>query len=158
MKNKELHKTIPNSTFSDLQKILDNQCDYLLNHTCSTINKSALHLPGSDFVDRIFLQSDRNNRVISSLQTLYDSGRLGGTGYLSILPVDQGHEHGPDKSFLIAGDRPPSVTYRIPIQDNCGLAIFLTGEIPLLLYNIPNKIEMKNIDKKFLLIINKSPI
>ena len=84
MTNKELHKTIPNSTYSDLQKLLGDQCDYLLNHSCNTINKSSLHLPGSDFIDRIFLQTDRNNRVISSLQTLYNGGRLGGTGYLSI--------------------------------------------------------------------------
>ena len=74
MSNKQQDKTTPISTFSDLQKILGDQCDFLLNHKCETIDKTSLHLPGNDFVDRIFIPSDRNNRVLSSLQTLYDHG------------------------------------------------------------------------------------
>jgi class I fructose-bisphosphate aldolase len=63
------------------------------------VAKDGLHLPGPDFVDRIFALSDRNNRVLGSLQRLYGQGRLGGTGYVSILPVDQGIEHSAGASF-----------------------------------------------------------
>ena len=71
----------------------------LLEHRCGTIPRESLHLPGPDFVDRIHGSSDRPVRVLSSLQTLFDSGRLAGTGYVSILPVDQGIEHSAGASF-----------------------------------------------------------
>ncbi len=71
----------------------------LLAHQCNTIPKDTLHLPGPDFVDRIFALSDRSPRVLRSLQSLFDGGRLGGTGYVSILPVDQGIEHSAGASF-----------------------------------------------------------
>src|SRR5947207_5891922 len=71
----------------------------LLTHQCKTIAKSALHLPGPDFVDRIFALSDRSPRVMRSLQSLFSNGRLAGTGYVSILPVDQGIEHSAGASF-----------------------------------------------------------
>jgi len=71
----------------------------LLAHECKTISKESLHLPGPDFVDRIFALSDRSPRVLRSLQALFDKGRLGGTGYVSILPVDQGIEHSAGASF-----------------------------------------------------------
>jgi len=71
----------------------------LLAHQCKTIAKSDLHLPGPDFVDRIFSISDRSPRVMRNLQSMFDTGRLGGTGYLSILPVDQGIEHSAGASF-----------------------------------------------------------
>ncbi len=99
MTNSQLHKSIPNSTYTEIEKILEDQAEYLLNHTCNTVSKNSLHLPGPDFVDRIFVQSDRNNRVLSSLEKLYNHGRLAGTGYLSILPVDQGIEHSAGASF-----------------------------------------------------------
>jgi class I fructose-bisphosphate aldolase len=70
----------------------------LLDHTCK-IGKDQLHLPGPDFVDRIFSASDRNNRTLASLSRLFNSGRLAGTGYVSILPVDQGIEHSAGASF-----------------------------------------------------------
>jgi class I fructose-bisphosphate aldolase len=73
--------------------------DDLLNHECKTIDKSMLHLPGPDFVDRVAAQSDRNNQVLRNLQSLLGHGRLAGTGYLSILPVDQGIEHSAGASF-----------------------------------------------------------
>jgi class I fructose-bisphosphate aldolase len=66
---------------------------------CKTIPKESLHLPGPDFVDRIFAPSDRNLRVLANLQRLFSTGRLAGTGYLSILPVDQGIEHSGGASF-----------------------------------------------------------
>src|SRR4051812_32507185 len=71
----------------------------LLTHQCHTIAKSDLHLPGPDFVDRIFALSDRSARVMRSLQSLFSTGRLSGTGYVSILPVDQGIEHSAGASF-----------------------------------------------------------
>jgi class I fructose-bisphosphate aldolase len=71
----------------------------LLEHQCKTIPKEDLHLPGPDFVDRIFAMTDRSPRVLGSLQSLLGTGRLGGTGYVSILPVDQGIEHSAGASF-----------------------------------------------------------
>jgi len=85
--------------FTDIQTTLGSQSEYLLNHTSKTISKDLLHLPGPDFVDRIFTQSDRNPRVLANLQRLYGTGRLAKTGYLSILPVDQGIEHSAGASF-----------------------------------------------------------
>jgi len=70
-----------------------------LNHECKTISKSQLHLPGGDFLDRVFLQSNRTPQVLRSLGAIYEHGRLGGSGYVSILPVDQGIEHSAGASF-----------------------------------------------------------
>jgi class I fructose-bisphosphate aldolase len=79
--------------------ILGKEAGYLLEHQCQTIPKESLHLPGPDFVDRIFAPSDRPNRVLRNLQMIFNHGRLAGTGYLSILPVDQGIEHSAGASF-----------------------------------------------------------
>ncbi|HCS21336.1 MAG TPA: class I fructose-bisphosphate aldolase [Bacteroidetes bacterium] len=84
---------------NQIHDLLGADADSLLNHTCSTISKNDLHLPGPDFVDRIFMQTNRNPQVLRSLQQIYDHGRLGGTGYVSILPVDQGIEHSAGASF-----------------------------------------------------------
>ena len=84
---------------SKIQEYLGDEADTLLNHTCNTISKDDLHLPGGDFIDRVWLYSDRNPNVLRSLQSLFAGGRLGGTGYLSILPVDQGIEHSAGASF-----------------------------------------------------------
>ena len=82
-----------------IESLLESEAESLLTHECKTISKEMLHLPGPDFVDRIFRRSDRPTPVLRSLQTLFDHGRLGGTGYLSILPVDQGIEHSGGASF-----------------------------------------------------------
>lgn len=84
---------------SDLMKILGEEADSLLNHKCETISKDELHLPGPDFIDRIFSISDRPTPVLKSLAALFGTGRLAGTGYVSILPVDQGIEHTAGASF-----------------------------------------------------------
>jgi class I fructose-bisphosphate aldolase len=84
---------------SSIEKALGNKAGYYLEHQCKTISKDMLHLPGPDFVDRVVAQSDRSPRVLQSLQTLFNHGRLGGSGYLSILPVDQGIEHSAGASF-----------------------------------------------------------
>ena len=78
---------------------LGNEADYLLNHRCDTIPSADLALPGQDFAERVWLDSDRSPQVIRSLQQIYDSGRLAGSGYVSILPVDQGIEHAAGASF-----------------------------------------------------------
>ncbi|MBK9127553.1 MAG: class I fructose-bisphosphate aldolase [Phycisphaerales bacterium] len=80
-------------------KHLGDKAKALLEHKCNTIPKETLHLPGPDFLDRVFVASDRNNRVINRLAWLYKHGRLSGSGYLSILPVDQGIEHSAGASF-----------------------------------------------------------
>ncbi|NDD58416.1 MAG: class I fructose-bisphosphate aldolase [Chlamydiae bacterium] len=82
-----------------IQTILGPQADTLLKHVCTTIPKEHLHLPSGDWVDRMFSCSDRNPRVLRSLQSMYGAGRLANTGYLSILPVDQGIEHSAGASF-----------------------------------------------------------
>ena len=81
------------------QTILGGEADYYLDHKCRTLSKSKLYLPGPDYVDRVFSENDRPNGVLRNLQSLFDTGRLGGTGYLSILPVDQGIEHSAGASF-----------------------------------------------------------
>ncbi|MBI3736166.1 fructose-bisphosphate aldolase, partial [Candidatus Sumerlaeota bacterium] len=83
----------------DIEKALGEEGKDLLSHECKTISKDLLHVPGPDFVDRIYSQSDRNPRVLVNLQRLFSHGHLGGTGYLSILPVDQGIEHSAGASF-----------------------------------------------------------
>ncbi|HEY3966104.1 MAG TPA: class I fructose-bisphosphate aldolase [Planctomycetaceae bacterium] len=80
-------------------EILGDNAKSLLEHRCQTISREMLHLPGPDFVDRMFAPSDRNLRVLANLQRLYATGRLAGTGYMSILPVDQGIEHSAGASF-----------------------------------------------------------
>ncbi|MFM7053741.1 MAG: class I fructose-bisphosphate aldolase [Bacteroidota bacterium] len=84
---------------SRIQELLGDQSKYLLEHQCNTVSKELLHLPGADFVDRVFAPSNRNNRVLANIQRIYNTGRLSGTGYVSILPVDQGIEHSAGASF-----------------------------------------------------------
>ena len=83
----------------NIAALLGNNADNLLNHTCNTISKDLIHLPGADFVDRIFTGTNRSPQVLRSIQQIYSTGRLAGTGYLSILPVDQGIEHSAGASF-----------------------------------------------------------
>ncbi len=86
-------------TLLNYGELLGDEAQSLLEHRCETIPKDMLHLPGPDFVDRIFTPTDRKPAVLVNLQRLFGHGRLGGTGYLSILPVDQGVEHSAAASF-----------------------------------------------------------
>jgi class I fructose-bisphosphate aldolase len=86
-------------SYNKIVELLGGGADGLLNYKSKTISKDQLHLPGSDFVDRIFVNSNRNNNVLKNLHQLYNHGRLSGSGYLSILPVDQGIEHSAGASF-----------------------------------------------------------
>ena len=87
------------TTLTRTADLLGDEADSLLNHSCDAIPKGDVPLPGGDFVDRVWRDSDRNPRVLRSLQQLFDNGRLSGSGYLSILPVDQGIEHSAGTSF-----------------------------------------------------------
>jgi len=82
-----------------IEKMLGGEAKDLLTHACKTVGREQLHLPGPDFVERIFTPSDRPAPMLRNFQTLYDHGRLAGTGYLSLLPVDQGIEHSAGASF-----------------------------------------------------------
>lgn len=86
-------------TYEKIIELLGEKADYLLSHTCKTVSKDQLHLPGPDFLERVVYPSNRSQKVMRSLQTMFNHGRLAGTGYLSILPVDQGIEHTAGASF-----------------------------------------------------------
>jgi class I fructose-bisphosphate aldolase len=83
----------------DIQQLLGNDADALLNHTCKTISKEHLHLPSPHFIEKVFAQTNRNTQTLMNLQSIYGNGRLANTGYVSILPVDQGIEHSAGASF-----------------------------------------------------------
>ena len=85
--------------YQEIVDTLGDKAEYLLHHQCQTLPKAHLHAPSSDFVDKIWYHSNRNSRVLSNLQAIHGHGRLGNTGYLSILPVDQGVEHSAGASF-----------------------------------------------------------
>jgi len=91
--------TVTKGSVGKIEEVLGSDARDLLEHTCRTVPKEQLHLPGPDFVDRIWKDSDRPTRVLRSFESLLDHGRLAGTGYLSILPVDQGIEHSAGASF-----------------------------------------------------------
>ncbi len=86
-------------TYNKIIELLGKDADYLLKHKSHTIDKSQLHLPGPDFIERVVYHSNRSPQVIGNLQQMFNHGRLGGTGYMSILPVDQGIEHTAGSSF-----------------------------------------------------------
>jgi class I fructose-bisphosphate aldolase len=86
-------------TYEALVELIGDDPEDLLSHSCTKVTKAQLHLPGPDFVDRIFRESNRNGQTLRNLQSIFEAGRLSGTGYLSILPVDQGIEHSAGASF-----------------------------------------------------------
>ncbi len=88
-------------TIDNIISILGNKSDYLLNHKCSKITKDNIILPSNNYIDDVMLYSNRNNKVLSSLSRLYNHGKLKNTGYLSILPIDQGIEHTAGASFSL---------------------------------------------------------
>jgi class I fructose-bisphosphate aldolase len=111
-----------------IMEILGGDADTLLAHKCTTIPKESLHLPGPDFVDRIFSITDRPNGVLRNLQQVFYHGRLSGTGYLSILPVDQGIEHSAGASFApnpIYFD--PGNIVRLAIEGGCNAVASTLG-------------------------------
>lgn len=126
---------------SKIQEHLGAEADALLNHTCNTISKDSLHLPGGDFVDRVFMDSDRNPAVLRSMQSLYNAGRLSGTGYVSILPVDQGIEHSAGASFApnpIYFD--PENIVKLAIEGGCNAVASTYGVLGMVARKYAHKI------------------
>lgn len=108
--------------------LLGADADQLLGHQCKTVDKSMLHLPGPDFVDQVFSASDRNLTTVRNLATIFNHGRLAGTGYLSILPVDQGIEHSAGASFApnpIYFD--PENIVRLAMEGGCNMVASTLG-------------------------------
>jgi class I fructose-bisphosphate aldolase len=120
---------------------LGPKAEALLAHTCTTISKERLHLPGPDVIDRIFADSDRNNRVLANLARLYGSGRLAGTGYVSVLPVDQGIEHTAGASFAPNPDYfDPENIVRLAIEGGCNAVTSTLGVLGLVSRKYAHKI------------------
>jgi class I fructose-bisphosphate aldolase len=116
--------------FGEIEKILGADAKVLLGHSCKTIDKARLHLPGPDFVDRIWRDSDRSISVLRNLQTTLNHGRLGGTGYLSILPVDQGIEHSAGASFAPNPDYfDPENIVKLGIEGGCNAVTSTLGAL-----------------------------
>jgi len=126
---------------ADIQSLLGAQAETLLGFNTPKISKERLHLPGPDFVERIFTSSDRNNRVLGNLTRLYRNGRLGGTGYLSILPVDQGIEHSGGASFAKNPDYfDPEKIIQLAIEGGCNAVASTFGVLGLMARRYAHKI------------------
>ncbi len=124
-------------------ELLGAEADSLLSHTCTTIPKESLHLPSGDWVSRIFGPSDRNIRTLRSLEQIYGTGRLAGTGYLSILPVDQGIEHSAGASFA------PNPAYfdpenivKLAIEGGCNAVATTYGVLAMVARRYAHKIPL----------------
>lgn len=122
-------------------KYLKEDADYLLQHESKTIAKDHLHQPGPDFIDRIFAQTNRNAQVLRNLAAMFGHGRLAGTGYLSILPVDQGIEHTAGASF---SPNPmyfdPENIVRLAIEGGCNAVATTFGNLAMLSRKYAHKI------------------
>ncbi len=121
--------------------LLGDEADSLLTHQCKTFSKNDLHLPSPDFVDKIFAQSNRNTQVLRNLEAMYSHGRLGGTGYLSILPVDQGIEHTAGASFA---KNPmyfdPEGIIKLAIEADCSAVATTFGNLAMMSRKYAHKI------------------
>ncbi len=126
---------------SKVAELLGANADYLLGFDSPKIKRELLHLPGPDFVDRVFAASDRNNRVLGNLQRLFGGGRLAGTGFLSILPVDQGIEHSGGASFAknpIYFD--PESIVKLAIEGGCNAVASTYGVLGMMARKYAHKI------------------
>ncbi|NGX26796.1 MAG: Fructose-bisphosphate aldolase class 1 [Chlamydiae bacterium] len=129
------------ASYSDIQKILGDKAEFLLGHECKTVSKDKLHIPGPDWIDRIFCASDRNIRVLRSLQTILGHGRLAHTGYLSILPVDQGIEHTAGASFAKNPDYfDPENIIKLAIEGGCNAVATTLGVLGMTARKYAHKI------------------
>jgi class I fructose-bisphosphate aldolase len=127
--------------YEKIVELLGNDAESLLQHTCNTVDKSQLHLPNPDFVDQIFGTSNRNPQVLRNLAAMFNHGRLGGTGYLSILPVDQGIEHTAGASFApnpLYFD--PENIVKLAIEGGCNAVATTFGGLSLLSRKYAHKI------------------
>ena len=128
---------------TNIPAILKEEVDILLNHVCKTIPKERLHIPGPDFVDRVLITNNRKPGVLRNLQSLYNHGRLAGTGYLSLLPVDQGVEHSGGASFA---PNPmffdPEHIARLAIEGGCNGVASTLGVLGSIARKYAHKIPM----------------
>ena len=126
---------------TDIQSLLGGKAESLLGFDSPKISKERLHLPGPDFIDRILMQSDRNNRVLGSLARIYNHGRLSGTGYLSILPVDQGIEHSGGASFAKNPDYfDPEKIVELAVEGGCNAVASTYGVLGIVSRKYAHKI------------------
>ncbi len=124
-----------------IEGLLGADARTLLDHKTQTISKDQIQVPGPDFIDRVWAASDRNPRVLRSLQTLYDNGRLAGTGYLSILPVDQGVEHSAGSSFAPNPQYfDPENIVRLAIEGGCNAVASTFGVLGMVARRYAHKI------------------
>ena len=122
-------------------ELLGADASSLLEHQSKTISKDLLHLPGPDFVDRIFAQSDRKPAVLGNLQRMYDTGRLRGTGYVSILPVDQGIEHSAGASFAPNPSMfDPEAIIKLAVEGGCNAVASTYGVLGMMSRKYAHKI------------------
>lgn len=124
-----------------IAELLGNDADHLLNHTCKTISKEQIHLPGPDMVDNVFVQSNRNTNVLRNLSAMFNTGRLAGTGFLSILPIDQGIEHSGGASFAknpIYFD--PENIIKLAIEGGCNAVATTYGVLAMMSRSYAHKI------------------
>jgi class I fructose-bisphosphate aldolase len=128
-------------TYREIQHLLGEKASFLLEHNCKTIGKERLHLPSPTFVDDVWAGSDRSPRVLRSLQTLFDNGRLSHSGYLSILPVDQGIEHSAGASFAKNPDYfEPENIARLALEGGCNAVASSYGVLGALARKYAHKI------------------
>ncbi len=124
-----------------IREQLEDKADHLLGFSNPKISKDRLSLPGPDFVDRVFAHSDRNNRVLGNLHWMFNNGRLGGTGYLSVLPVDQGIEHSGGASFAPAPDYfDPENIVKLAIEGGCNAVASTFGVLGMVSRKYAHKI------------------
>lgn len=127
---------------TDIRALLGNQAG-LLEHSCKTISKDRLHLPGPDFIDRVMKDTDRTPTVLRNLATMYGHGRLSGTGYLSILPVDQGIEHSAAASFAPNPDYfDPANILELAMEGGCNAVATTYGVLGSVARKFAHKIPM----------------
>lgn len=141
-----------------LEELLGKDAKTLLDHKCATISKDQLHLPGPDFIDRVWAQSDRSPNVLRNLQALFNQGRLAKTGYLSILPVDQGIEHSAGASFAAnPAYFDPENIVKLAIEGGCNAVASTLGVLGAVSRKYAHKIPfiMKINHNEFLTYPNK---
>lgn len=128
---------------TNISELLGDKAEYYLGHTCQTIDKSSLHLPSPSHLDNTWLSSNRNIQTLRSLSSIMDHGRLGGTGYVSILPVDQGIEHSGGASFApnpIYFD--PENIVKLAIEGGCNAVASTYGVLGAVARKYAHKIPM----------------
>jgi fructose-bisphosphate aldolase, class I len=128
-------------TYADIQRILGDKASFLLDHTCNTVSKDRLHLPSMHTIQEVFSASDRSSTVVSNLKALYNHGRLKGTGYLSILPVDQGIEHSAGASFAKNPDYfDPENIVKLAMEGGCNAVASTVGVLGMMSKKYAEKI------------------